>query len=105
VKLIGNIGTRPQNCASNVTYTKNVWQWQAGTPCGTDKLVTGPSWSLSAVKLNADLTLAAGSPAIDAGEVGGGSGYYCTNQLGSVDYDGNLRKLGAACDAGSDERG
>jgi hypothetical protein len=101
VAMIGNLGTRPQNCTSGVAFTKNVWQWGAGTPCGTDKRVTGDSYSTNALGLNADLSLSAGSPAIDAAEPMSGS--YC-QQLGNVDYDGHLRPVGAACDAGADEK-
>ena len=102
IAMIGNLGPRPQLCTPGVTFTKNVWQWAVGTPCGTDKRVTGDSYSTSALGLNTDLTLRAGSPAVDAAEIDLGTDY-CTGPLGSVDYEGNLRPVGAACDAGADE--
>jgi len=99
--LVGNLGTEPQNCVSGTTYTKNVWQWSTGTPCGTDTRVTGTNFQVNQLGLNADFTLAAGSPAIDAAETAG----YCTTSLGSVDRFGNTRPVGAAgCDAGAHER-
>lgn len=98
-KFIGNLGTRPQNCYSGVTYTKNVWQWSLNTPCGTDTRVTGPNYSTSALGFDANGRLTAGSPAINAAEAAG----YCTSTLGSVDRDGNARPVSTACDAGAFE--
>jgi chitodextrinase len=102
VSMIGNLGTRPQTCVPGTTYVKNVWQWTSGTPCGSDKRVAGESYATNALGLNSDLTLTSSSAAINAGEADTASDY-CTGALGSVDYSGKLRPLGAACDAGSSE--
>jgi hypothetical protein len=100
IQMIGNLGTRPQNCTPGVTYVKNVWQWNAGTPCGSDKRVNGDFFSVNLLGLSVDLSLNLLSPAIDAGETGG----YCTSQLGAVDNNRNRRPVGGACDAGAVER-
>jgi hypothetical protein len=102
ISFVGNVGTRMQTCQSGLTYTKNVWQWSQGTPCGSDKRVTGNSYSTDQLGFNTDLTLKAGSPAIDGGEAAGSG--FCASSLGGIDFDRNQRPLGAACDAGSDER-
>lgn len=114
-KWIGNIGTRPQYCFSGFTYTKNVWQWAVGSPCGSDKLVSGPSYSTSELGLNmADLSLKSDSKAKDAGEAGSGSDYcvkptdmanFSAGGIGGIDIDGNARPHDIACDAGADEYG
>jgi hypothetical protein len=95
--VVGNAGTRPQMCLSGVTWTRNVWQWAVGNPCGTDKLVTGNSFSISALGLDAALRPTAGSPVIDTGETS-----YCTGPLGGISRDGRSRT--APCDAGAFER-
>ena len=100
LRMIGNLGTRPQTCSSNVQFIKNVWQWNGGTPCGTDKRVLGDFFSVSLLGLQVDLSLGLLSPAVDAAESGG----YCTNELGGVDIDGRRRPVGSACDAGASER-
>jgi hypothetical protein len=97
VAMIGNLGPREQICTPGFTWTKNVWQHSVGSPCGTDKLVRGPSYSTSALKLDDDFRLRPGSPAIDAGERTGRHSY-CTATL-------SRHASGAACDAGAEERG
>jgi len=60
--------------------------------------VNAASFSISALGLDANLKLLAGSPAIDAAETAG----YCTSTL-KRDFDGEARPMGSACDAGADE--
>jgi hypothetical protein len=102
ITFVGNLGTRLQTCPAGVTFIKNVWQWAQGSPCGSDKRVAGSSYSVDLLGLSASLTLNSLSPAIDAGEPNGTG--YCAAQLGNVDYDGDIRPVGFACDAGADER-
>jgi hypothetical protein len=97
VTFVGNLGFRPQTCLG-WTWTKNVWQWSTGTPCGTDTRVDGANFSLSELDINSDFTLQATSPAIDAAETS-----YCTSTLGSVDFFGNSRPVNSVCDAGAAE--
>jgi hypothetical protein len=104
VKLIGNVGPRPQYCFTGWTFTRNLWQAASGpgTGCGTDTVVSGTSWGVTPADLDLDSALdpESGSPVLDAGETGG----YCTGALGSVDFYGNARPFGSACDAGAVER-
>ncbi len=97
VQMIGNAGTRPQSCLSGITYTKNVWQWSVGSPCGSDKLVTGSSYSTNALKLDTNYKPLSGSPVIAAGETS-----YCSGSLGGIDRDGQNRSA-TACTAGGFE--
>jgi hypothetical protein len=97
VTFIGNLGFRAQTCFG-WTWTKNVWQWSTGTPCGTDTRVDGDDFSTDQLDFNADFTLQATSPAIDAAETS-----YCTSTLGSVDRFGNSRPVNSVCDAGAAE--
>ncbi len=98
IQLIGNVGPRPQTCLSGITYTKNVWQHSVGSPCGTDTLVIGPSFSVSALGLDSNYRPVSGSRVIGAGEES-----YCRGALGSVDRDGNGRPSTGSCTAGAYE--
>lgn len=108
LKFIGNVGPRAASPCTGV-YTKNVWQdnvdYASGAlgsfyVCGTDKVVIGQRYGTEALGLASDgFHLASNSPAINAAESGG----YCTSTLGSIDFDGDTRPQGGACDAGADE--
>jgi hypothetical protein len=100
IQLIGNVAPRPQTCLSGTTYTRNVWQHSVGSPCGTDTLVIGPNYSLSALGLDANLRPMSGSRVISAGESS-----YCAGALGGVDRDGKARPNGSSCTAGAYEFG
>jgi hypothetical protein len=93
VKFIANVGPMTQdNCGvDGVTFSRNVW---AGAQCSpTDKKVTDVGFVDPA---SFDLHLKPGSPAIDAGDPASFPG---------ADIDGQRRPIGAAPDAGADERG
>jgi hypothetical protein len=93
VKFIANVGPMTQdNCGvDGVTFSRNVW---AGAQCSpTDKNVADVGFVDPA---SFDLHLKPGSPAIDAGDPAG---------FPNVDIDGQRRPMGAAPDAGADERG
>jgi hypothetical protein len=102
MQWIGNLGVKP-SAACNGTYTRNVWQHNVNTACGSDTWVNGPAYSVSNLGINADKRhLNTGSPAINAGETNTASDF-CTGTLGSIDFEGDLRPVGSACDAGADE--
>lgn len=98
VRWIGNYGNRPQNCTTGSTWTRNVWAWTSGSPCGTDQRV-------AALDLDGDFKPDAGSAAINGAETPDGSSY-CVNTL-TVDAFGVSRPFGASgnCDAGWAEVG
>lgn len=93
----GNLGPFAQGCSGG--NIRNVWGGSGS--CGTDTFVGATSLGVDAASGN----LQAGSPAIDAGEVPGPSDL-CTDSaiVASIDFDGNSRPFGSACDAGADER-
>jgi hypothetical protein len=97
---VGNLGEGDISGSCEGTHIKNVWA-DATTTCGTD------TYAGAGADLGVDTLghLEAGSPAIDAGETPGASDY-CTDAtfLGSVDFDGDTRPAGSACDAGADEQ-
>lgn len=97
VTVVGNAGPRPQTCHSGFTWTRNVWEWGSGTPCGTDTRVTD-------LNLDADFKPNVGSGAIGGGETPAASDY-CTGGLGSVDFLAVARPIGSVCDAGAYEVG
>jgi hypothetical protein len=68
-----------------------------------DALWTGNLGPEGDLGVAADGTLDAGSPAIDAAEQPG-EGDVCTGRLGALDFEGDARPSGPACDAGADER-
>ena len=94
--VVGNLGPIPQgDCSSR---SENVWGGSGS--CGTDLFV-------GSTPLGYDLdtgNIAIGSPAIDAAETPGASDY-CTDpaNVNSIDFDGDVRPFGSACDAGADE--
>jgi hypothetical protein len=93
VQWTGNLGPR-SNCRG--AFTRNVWQASSNPNCGSsDKWVSGPNYSTSALGLDSQLRPQAGSPALDAGEAAP-----CAV---AIDVDGDTRPRGAACDAGADE--
>ncbi len=98
LRWIGNLGVHPGPCVG--TFTRNVWQHTVNPNCGTtDKWVNGPAYSVSALGVDGDGRLTAGSPAIDAAETSG----YCTSTLDSRDRQGTVRPRGVACDSGPHE--
>jgi hypothetical protein len=92
---VGNLGVSFPGCEG--THTKNVWQ-DTGT-CGTDTFIGSQSLGIGSGGHLID-----GSPAIDAAETAGATDY-CTHSLGALDFEGEIRPSGAACDAGADEFG
>lgn len=109
IRWIGNLMPRAASAPCYGVYTKNVTQAEFDNRyCEdvdgevSDIWVPGPNYSTSNLGIGADFTLEAGSPAIDAAESGAGS--YCLGKLGAVDRLGGSRPVGAACDAGADER-
>ncbi len=104
VTWVGNAGTRQQLCTSGHTFTRNVWQWSTGTPCGTDTLVPGDNNSWNALGADSGGVPQPGSALLNAGETPSASDY-CTGALGSIDFKSASRPLGAACDAGAYEVG
>ena len=91
----GNLGPAVQNCSgSNV---KNVWGGSGS--CGTDTFVGSTS-----LGVGIDGTIAGSSPAVNAAEIPGASDV-CTNPslINSLDFNGDVRPFGSACDAGADE--
>ena len=104
VQWVGNLGPR-SSCDRDGTFTRNVWQGMANPNCGsTDKWVSGANYSTSALGLDSQYRLMAGSPAIDAGETTG-TADVCTSSLHAIDIDGQARPTGGGkCDAGADER-
>jgi hypothetical protein len=90
-RYTGNLGPYDQwACMSEVTYSRNVF---VGAACSASDKNVGSAGFVNAGAV--DLHLAAGSPAIDAGDPGN----YPTR-----DIDGQARPLGGAPDAGADER-
>jgi hypothetical protein len=79
------------NCRAGVAYSRNVWQ---GRSCGASDRNVASTGFRDAAAL--DYHLAAGSPAIDAGDAG---------SFPAMDIDGHTRFAGAAPDAGADEYG
>jgi len=90
VRAVANVAPiSAWGCSARVTYGYNVWQ---GGKCGaTDKNVTSLGFRNPGAL---DLHLAAGSPAIDAGDPGNHP---------ATDIDGESRPSGGAPDAGADE--
>jgi hypothetical protein len=102
---VGNNGPKTEAGCSG-TYIRNVWQNNTNVACGSDTWVNGPLGGTGNLGISADqLTLTAGSPSINSGEVPSASDY-CTNPayLNSLDRAGQSRPAGSACDAGSHER-
>ena len=98
--FVGNLGARVQNCWSGVTFTKNVWQWSTGSPCGSDRRVNGINNGYDQLGISAStLKLQSGSRAINAGETS------CPVTANGEDFEGGTRPNGGACDAGWDEFG
>jgi hypothetical protein len=92
-KFIGNVGPQNQaNCdVGGITWGYNVWE---GAKCTTtDKNVADVGFVNRAAM---NLHLAAGSPAINAGD----PSYYPAK-----DIDGQARPFGGVPDAGADEAG
>ena len=100
LSLIGNTGTEPNYLPCMGTLNmRDLWVWNAAGSCGSDQWVLDPNNSLSALKYASDgYHLAAGSPAINAGETN-----QCMALTGGVDIDGRPRT--PPCDAGPDEHG
>ena len=99
MQWIGNLGPW---VGCDGTHVKNVFQKASQASCGSDKWVSGPDYSVSALGISADARhLNAGSPALDAAEAAGAS-QWCG--AGALDFEGDARPVGAFCDAGADER-
>ncbi|MBI5734049.1 MAG: hypothetical protein HY973_03870, partial [Candidatus Kerfeldbacteria bacterium] len=94
--VTGNAGWWQSFAGCIGTHVKNVWQWDSNFSCGSDKIVTGPQYSLSNLGLSGGYVVQAGSQLINAGE---------TSCAVSKDILGNSRPSGAACDAGAYEYG
>jgi len=100
VKVHANVGSF-QSCSTG-TWTYNVMQWSSRpSSCdGTNRWVSGPNWSDSALgyvdSANADFHLLPTSPALDAGD---------PVVFPLTDIDGDGRPLGGAPDAGANEAG
>jgi hypothetical protein len=91
-RVVGNAIQGGMVCKSGVVFRYNVTTRRG--PCGTNgKLVSSMGWANSA---GFDWHLAAGSPAIDAGD---------PTDFPATDFDGQSRPRGAAPDAGADETG
>jgi len=88
---VGNLGVAaPGDCSG--TRIANVWQGEGS--CGSDTFA-----GTSSLGIGAGGHLQDGSPAIDAGESD-----QCTgDQVAAVDFEGDARPTGDACDAGADE--
>jgi hypothetical protein len=92
VTVAGNTGGRPSNCYAGMTFKNNAWV--DGTCGSADKSI--PSLPFVSTSVGGeDLHLTAGSGAIDAGSAASAP---------SGDIDGQSRPMGAAPDAGADER-
>lgn len=107
-RWIGNLGWRQGFGDCKGTYIRNVWQDSASITCGgTDTWVAGTRFQVDQLDINADGSLQATSPAIDAAETPGASDF-CTaafglDGLGAVDILGVTRPVGEDCDAGAFE--
>lgn len=107
-RWIGNLGWRQGFGDCKGTYIRNVWQDSASITCGgTDTWVAGTRFQVDQLDINADGSLQATSPAIDAAETPGASDF-CTataglDGLGSEDILGVARPVGSVCDAGAFE--
>lgn len=98
VTIVGNLGSRAQSACTAADWTKNVWQWNLGTACGTDTRVDGDQFSVDQLGINATTKkLDGGSVAIDAAEA------TCATTANAEDFEGDARPNGSACDAGADE--
>jgi hypothetical protein len=91
-RVVGNAIQGGFLCKSGIVFRHNVTTRRG--PCGTNsKLVSSIGFANAA---GFDWHLAAGSPAIDAGD---------PNDFPAKDFDGQSRPRGAAPDAGADETG
>jgi hypothetical protein len=99
VSFIGNVMPY-SGCVGGVSYTYNVMQDNLGGRCGsTDKVVSGTRYENDKLGFvnptGGDLHLTATSPAINAGS---------PTNFALADIDGQARPMGAAPDAGADEK-
>lgn len=93
----GNAGWMQSFATCAGTHTKNVWQWSQSFTCGTDTVVIGTQYSLSALGLANGYEVQTGSPLINAGEAS------CAP---TTDIRGYTRPTsGTNCDAGAFEYG
>lgn len=97
ITWVGNLGPASAYPGCFGTHTKNVWGGSGS--CGTDTFV-----GTTGLGVDSSGHLQAGSLAIDAGEANTASDL-CTSISGldSLDFEGDTRPQGAACDAGADE--